>query len=70
MSLKDFLLSAKQGQLTWFVVSGFLFRGSFVKADPGLEFVTLSQVAVFQGPQASASVPAISVAVSSITAWG
>ncbi len=70
MSLQDFLKSAKQGQLTWLVISGFLLRGSFVKVDPGLEFVTLNQVAVFQGAQATASVPTITVATGSIQAWG
>jgi hypothetical protein len=70
MSLQDFLLSAKQGQITWFVVPGFLIRGSFVRADPGLEFVALSQVAVFQGSQATASAPAMSIAVNAINAWG
>jgi hypothetical protein len=70
MSLRDFLLSAKQGQITWFVVAGFLVRGSFAKVDPGLEFVALSQVAIFQSAQATGSVPSMSVAVSSISAWG
>jgi hypothetical protein len=70
MSLHDFLLSAKQGQIVWFVVPGFLIRGSFAKADPGLEFVNLSQVAIFQGAQATGSVPTMMVAVSAINAWG
>lgn len=70
MSLQDFLRSAKQGQTTWLVVPGFLIRGSFVRVDPGFEFVALSQVAVFQGAQASASVPTMMVAVNSIHAWG
>jgi hypothetical protein len=47
-----------------------LIRGSFAKFDPGLEFVTLTQVAIFQGSQASASMPSINVATNSITAWG
>ena len=70
MSLRDFLLSAKQGQTSWFLVTGFLVRGSFVKVDPGLEFVTLNQVAIFQGAQATGSVPTMTVAVSAIHAWG
>jgi len=70
MSLRDFLLSAKQGQITWFVVPGCLIRGSFVKVDPGLEFVALSQVAIFQGAQATASAPAMSITLSAINAWG
>ena len=70
MSLQDFLRSVKQGQITWFVVPGFLIRGSFVRVDPGLEFVALSQVAVFQSAQATGSVPAITIAVSAINAWG
>lgn len=70
MSLPDFLRSAKQGQITWLIVYGFLIRGSFAKFDPGLEFVSLTQVAVFQGSQASASMPSISVATNAITAWG
>jgi hypothetical protein len=70
MSLRDFLLSAKQGQIIWFVVPGFLIRGSFVKADTGLEFVSLSQVAIFQGAQATGSVSSMSVAIGAINAWG
>lgn len=70
MSLRDFLFSAKPGQITWFVVPGFLIRGGFVKVDTGLEFVALNQVAIFQGAQATGSVPTISVAVSAINAWG
>jgi hypothetical protein len=70
MSLQDFLHNAKQGQITWFVVPGFLIRGSFVKVDPGLEFVSLSQVAIFQGSQASASMPSMSIALSAVNAWG
>jgi hypothetical protein len=70
MSLRDFLLSAKQGQIIWFLIPGFLVRGSFVKVDPGLEFVALSQVAIFQGAQATGSVPLMSVAVSAINTWG
>jgi hypothetical protein len=69
MSLRDFLLSAKQGQTIWFVVLGFLLRGSFVKVDPGLEFVVISQVAIFQGAQATGSVATMTVAVSAIDAW-
>jgi hypothetical protein len=70
MSLQDFLKSAKQGQNIWFLVTGFLIRGSFVRFDPGLEFVALNQVAIFQGAQATGSVPAMTVAVSAIHAWG
>jgi hypothetical protein len=70
MSLQDFLQSAKQGQTTWFIVTGFLVRGSFVRVDPGHEFVHLSQVAIFQSSQATGSMATISIALSSIHAWG
>jgi hypothetical protein len=70
VSLQDFLKAAKQGQTTWFLVPGFLVRGSFFKVDPGLEFVTLNQVAIFQGAQATGSVASMNIAVNAITAWG
>jgi hypothetical protein len=70
MSLQDFLKSAKQGQTVWLLTSGFMVRGTFLKYDPGLEFVTINQVAIFQGPQATGSVASLSVAVGSIQAWG
>ncbi len=70
MSLQDFLQSAKPGQTIWLLVTGFLVRGSFVKLGPGAEYVVLSQVAIFQGAQATGSVSAITVAASSIHAWG
>lgn len=70
MSLQDFLQSAKQGQTTWLLVTGFLVRGSFVKISPDAEYVVLNQVAIFQGAQATGSVPSMTVAVSAIYAWG
>lgn len=70
MSLQDFLKVAKQGQTVWFLASGFMVRGAFLKFDPGLEFVTLNQVAIFQGPQATGSVATLSVKVNAIQAWG
>jgi hypothetical protein len=70
MALQDFLQSAKPSQTVWFLVTGFLLRGSFVKLSPGAEFVVLSQVAIFQGAQATGSVPGMTVAVSAIHAWG
>jgi hypothetical protein len=70
MSLQDFLKSAKQGQTVWLFTAGFMVRGTFLKYDPGLEFVTINQVAIFQGPQATGSVASLSVAVNAIQAWG
>jgi hypothetical protein len=70
MSFQDFLKAAKQGQTVWFLASGFMVRGAFLKVDPSFEFVTLSQVAIFQGPQATGSVATLTIAVNAIHAWG
>jgi hypothetical protein len=70
MSLQDFLKAAKQGQIVWFLTSGCLIRGNFLKYDASSEFLTINQVAIFQGPQATSSVATMSVTVSAILAWG
>lgn len=70
MSLQDFLKAAKQGQTVWFLASGFMVRGTFLKVDPAFELVTLNQVAIFQGPQATGSVATLTVMVRAIQAWG
>ncbi len=70
MSLQDFLKAAKQGQTVWFLASGFMVRGAFLKVDPACELVTLSQAAIFQGSQATGSVANLTVKVSAIQAWG
>ena len=70
MPLQDFLRSVKPNQTIYLVVPGALIRGMFVKVDPTGQLVTLSQIALFQNSQATASIANLTVNVATIIAWG
>jgi hypothetical protein len=70
MSLQEFLHTVKPNQTIYLVVPGALIRGAFVRVDAGGELVTLSQTALFQNSQATASIPGLTVSTASVIAWG
>jgi len=70
MPLQEFLHSLKPNQTIYLVVPGSLIRGAFVRVDATGELVSLSQAALFQNSQATASIPNITVSVRTVIAWG
>ena len=70
MPFQDFLHSIKPNQTIYLVVPGSLIRGAFVRADAGGQLVVLSQVALFQNSQATASIASLTVSVAAVIAWG
>lgn len=70
MPVLDFLRSVKPNQTIYLVLPGSLVRGAFVKVDEAGQLVTLTQTALFQNSQATASIPALTVSIEHVIAWG
>jgi hypothetical protein len=70
MPIVEFLHTVKPNQTIYLVTAGALIRGAFVRVDANDELVTLTQTALFQNSTATASIPGLTVQISSVIAWG